>query len=130
MESQLPHAEHDNPGLIASAAGMAKNMFGLLISRIELAALELSEVRTNAFKLVLMLLLGAVAAWFAIAYWTVLIVYLSWDALGWKILLLLAAAFTLLTFGLFVCTRKMLKEGKLSMPTTMAELRNDRDALL
>lgn len=111
-------------------AGLAKNLFGLLMSRIELAALELSEVRTNLLKILLISALGIVAAWFAIAYWTVLLVYLTWDVLGWKILLILAAAFTLSAVGVFLHVQSMLKQNKLAMPETMAELRKDRNALL
>jgi uncharacterized membrane protein YqjE len=130
MEHQLTQDEHGNSGLIAGMTGISKNMLGLLMSRIELAALELSEVRTNIVKLVLILLLGFVGAWFAIACLTVLVVYLSWEAMGWKILLLLTAAYLILTVAIFVYAQKMFREGKLSLPATMAELRNDRDALL
>jgi uncharacterized membrane protein YqjE len=118
------------PGLIAGVIGIARNGFGLLVSRIELAALELAEVRTSLVKLLLVVALGTVAAWFAIAYWTVLIVMLSWQALGWKILLILAAGFTLLAGGVFLYAQSILRQGKLSMPDTMAELRSDRDHLM
>ena len=130
MEHQPSRANDTGSGLIAGLAGTAKNMFGLLISRIELAALELSEARTNLLKILLIFAIGIVAGWFAIAYWTVVIVFLSWQTFGWKILLFLAVMFTLLTVGVFLYAQSMLKRGKLSMPATMAELRNDRDALL
>lgn len=130
MEDQPLHAPYAGPGLIGGLAGLAKNMFGLLMSRIELAALELSEVRTNLLKILLISALGIVAAWFAMAYWTVLIVYLTWDTLGWKILLILAAGFTLSAVGVFLYVQSMLRQDKLTMPATMAELRKDRDALL
>jgi uncharacterized membrane protein YqjE len=130
MEDKRPHASHTSPDLISSVAGMAKNGFGLLVSRIELAALELAEARSNLVKLLLVLALGIVAACFAIAYWTVLIVMLSWQTLGWKILLVLAAVFTLLAACVFVYAQSVVRQGKLSMPATMAELRNDRDSLI
>lgn len=130
MEDQPSHAPDAGPGLIGGLAGLAKNMFGLLMSRIELAALELSEVRTNLLKILLISALGIVAAWFAMAYWTVLVVYLTWDTLGWKILLILAAGFTLSAVGVFLYVQSMLRQDKLTMPATMAELRKDRDALL
>ena len=113
-------------GLIA----IAKNIFGLALNRIELAALEFSEVRANFLKLLLVFACGIIAVWFALAYWTLLVVYLTWDALGWKILLIIAAIFTLLALGIFLYARSIVEQGKLSMPATMAELRNDRDALL
>jgi uncharacterized membrane protein YqjE len=130
MDHQQASAPDDNPGLIAGLAGIAKNMFGLLVSRIELAALELGEMRANLARLLLVAALGIVAVWFAFAYWTALIVVLAWDTWGWKILLLIAAAFTLLAIGIFWYARSLLRQDKLSMPATMAELRNDRDALL
>jgi uncharacterized membrane protein YqjE len=130
MESQQPQAGNAGPGLVAGLAGLAKNLLGLFMSRIELAALELSEVRSNVLKFLLIFAMGIVAAWFAIVYWTVLAVYLGWEAFGWKILLVLAAVFTALTFLLYLYARRMLSQGKLSMPATMAELRNDRDAFL
>jgi len=130
MESQQASATKAGPGLIAGLVAVAKNVFGLALNRIELAALEFSEVRANFLKLSLVFACGIMAVGFALVYWTVLIVYLSWDALGWKILLILAAVFTLLAIGIFLYARSLLDQGKLSMPATMTELRSDRDALL
>jgi len=39
-------------------------------------------------------------------------------------------AFTLITIGLLLYARSIVAAGKLSMPATMNELRNDRDAFL
>ena len=123
--------EAPSPGhLIAGVMGVTRNAFGLLLNRIELAALELAEVRASLLKLALIFGLGLITAWFAIGYWSALLVYLSWDALGWKILLIVASVFTLITIGVLLYARAIIAEGKLSMPATMSELRNDRDALL
>ncbi|MES2536044.1 MAG: phage holin family protein [Pseudomonadota bacterium] len=130
MNDQQSRSDNARPGLISGLAGIAKNAYGLLLSRIELAALEVSEVRTNLLKLLAVAALGILVGWFAIAYWTVLIVALTWESLGWRILLIFAAAFTLLLAGIVLYLKSMLKDSKLSMPATMAELRNDRDALL
>lgn len=118
------------PGLIAGLAGIAKNAFGLLVSRIELAALELGEVRDNLARLLFIGALGLVAVLFALGCWTALLVVLAWEAMGWKILLLVATFYTLLALGILWFARGMLRDDKLSMPATLAELRNDRDALL
>jgi uncharacterized membrane protein YqjE len=126
---QTAHAEQ-SPGLIAGLAGIAKNMFGLLVSRIELAALELGEIRSNLARLLLISAVGIVAVWFAVAFWTALVVVLAWETWGWKILLLIAALFTGAAIGIFLYAKAMLSQDKLSMPATLAELRNDRDALL
>lgn len=115
---------------MAGLGGVARNLFGLVVSRVELAALELSGVRTNLLKLLLVAALGVITALFALAYWSVLVVYLSWDALGWKILLIMAALFSIATVAIGLYARSLLANGKLSMPDTLAELRRDRDALL
>jgi uncharacterized membrane protein YqjE len=122
-----PHAA---TGLIGGVLGLGKNLLGLIISRLELAALEFSEIGGNLRKLILLFALALTAAWFAIAYWSVLIVLLAWDSLGWKILLLMALAFTVLAIGLTLYARATLRQGKIALPETMAELRKDRDALL
>ena len=123
-------AGHERPGLIAGLAGIASNMFGLLVSRIELAAFELGEVRDNLARLLFIGALGMVAVLFALGCWTALIVVLAWDAMGWKILLLVAIVYSLLAIGILRHARSYLEQGRLTLPSTMAELRKDRDALM
>lgn len=130
MENKQSGSPNLNPSLIAGLVAIARNACGLIFNRMELAALELSEVRANFLKLSLVFALWIIAAWFAVAYWSVLLVFVAWESLGWKILLILAGAFTLLAIGIFLYARAMIDQGKLSMPATMAELRSDRDALL
>lgn len=120
----------DGSGLIGSLAGVAKNSFGLLLSRLELAALELSEVRNHMMQMFVVFTLAIVAALFAIAYASVLVVFLSWDTLGWKILLIMMLGFMVLATGLGLYARALLRQNKLSLPATMAELKADRDMLL
>lgn len=118
------------PGLIASLAGVAKNTFGLLLSRLELASYELSEVRNHVLQLIVVFALALVAGLFAIAYASVLVVFLSWEALGWKILLIMTLGFLSVAVALALYARALLRQDKLSMPATMAELKADRDMLL
>ena len=122
------HAAH--PGLTAGLLGLAKNLLGLIISRIELASLEMSEIGANLVRFAVIFVLAAVALWFAIAFWSVLIVLLAWATWGWKILALLGFLFSAATVGLVWYARTVLRQGKLSLPQTMSELRRDRDALL
>jgi uncharacterized membrane protein YqjE len=117
-------------GLINGLAGVARNGIRLLLSRLELAALELSEVRNHLLKLALVFALAIVAVWFAIAYGTVLVVYLAWESLGWNILLIMTLGFAALAAGLLFYARSVIAQGKLSLPATMAELKADRDMLL
>lgn len=118
------------PGLIGGLTGLAKNVFGLVVSRVELAALELSEVRNHVLELLAIFALAVICTWFAIAYGTAMIVALSWEAMGWRILLVMFLVFLAVTVGLVLKARAMLKEGKLAFPETMNELKNDRDMLL
>jgi len=118
------------PGLISSLAGVARNTFGLILSRVELASLELSEVRNHLLQLTVIFALAMVAGLFAVAYGTVMVVFLAWDALGWKILLIMTLAFLFCAVGLVLYARALLRQDKLSLPITMAELKADRDMLL
>jgi uncharacterized membrane protein YqjE len=119
-----------SPGLMGGITGLAKNLFGLVVSRVELAALELTEVRNHVIELVAIFALAALATWFALAYGTAMIVALAWEEMGWKILLVMFAVFAILTLILVLKGLSLLKQGKLAFPETMKELRNDRDMLL
>ena len=110
--------------------GLAKNLFGLLVSRVELAAIELTEVRNHAIELIIMFAGAALAVFFALAYGSVTIVALAWDAMGWKILLVMFLVFLAIAAALVFKGLSMLKQGKLSFPETMKELQHDRDMLL
>ncbi|WP_426342266.1 phage holin family protein [Pseudoduganella sp. S-14] len=125
-ENQVPPP----PGLIASLAGLAKNSLHLLLSRLELAALELTEVRDTLLQLSIVFAVALLAAWFAIAFGTATLIYLCWEAMGWKILLVLAIAFAVLAIGLLLWGRSLVRQGKLGLSATMAELKSDRDMLL
>lgn len=118
------------PGLMGGLTGLAKNVFGLLVSRLELAALELTEVRNHVISLLVIAVLAVLCSWFAIAYGTAMIVALAWEAMGWKILLVMFLVFVAITAFLGFKAKAMLKEGKLAFPETMSELKNDRDMLL
>jgi len=118
------------PGLLASLAAVGRNAVGLLLSRLELAALELSEVRNHLLALVTVFALAVVAGWFAIAYLSVTVAYLAWDSMGWKILPILAGVFGVIALALLMYARNVVRSGKLSMPATMAELKSDRDMLM
>ncbi|GAB3472509.1 hypothetical protein GCM10027321_45700 [Massilia terrae] len=119
-----------SPGLIGGVSSLLRNLFGLVVSRVELAALELGEVRNHVIELLAIFAVAIMATWFALAYGTATIVALAWDAMGWKILLLMFVVFLVITAALVLWGVAMLKQGKLSFPSTMQELRNDRDMLL
>jgi uncharacterized membrane protein YqjE len=119
-----------NPGLMGGISSLMKSVFGLVVSRVELAALELSEVRNHLIELVALFGAAVLAIWFAIAYGTATIVALAWDEMGWKILLIMFVVFLVITGILVAKGLALLKQDKLSFPATMKELKNDRDMLL
>jgi len=123
-------AGQERPGLVAGLAGIARNMFGLFVSRIELAALELGEGRGNLARVLFLGALGIVAVLVALGCWDAVVVVLALGAMGWKILLLVAIVYSVLAIGILRHARGFLAQDKLAMPATMAELRKDRDALM
>jgi uncharacterized membrane protein YqjE len=119
-----------SPGLLGGITSLSKNLFGLVVSRVELAAVELAEVRNHAIELLAIFAGAVLATWFALAYGTATIVALAWDEMGWKILLVMFIVFIVITAILVMKGLSMLKQGKLAFPETMKELRNDRDVLM
>lgn len=130
MTSRNAGPDDNHPGLIAGTAALIKNSIGLLLSRVELAAIELGELRDNLTRLMIIAALGIAILLFALGSWTALIVVLAWDALGWKILFLVAMLYSAGAIALLAYARGMIKRKVLALPATMAELRKDRDALL
>jgi uncharacterized membrane protein YqjE len=126
-KSDTAAAQH--PNLLAGLTRAGKNLLGLAFNRMELAAFELAEVRVQLLKLIVIGSLALMAAGFAVAYWSVLVVLLNWDALGWRILAILAGFFSIVALALALLVRNLLKESP-AMPATVGELRKDRDALL
>lgn len=118
------------PGLMGGVTALTKNLLGLVMSRVELAALELSEVRNHLIELVAIFAGAVMAIWFAVAYGTATIVAVSWEAMGWKILLVMFGVFAFITVLLVMKGLALLKQGKLAFPETMKELKNDREMLL
>jgi uncharacterized membrane protein YqjE len=128
----VAHADEGNrpPGLIASLGNVTRNAVGLLLTRLELAALELSEVRNHLLKLVLVFALAVAVGSLALIYATVTVVWLAWSVIGWVILPIITGVFLLIAIGLVLYARGLIRSGKLSLPATMAELKSDRDMLL
>ncbi len=118
------------PGLMGGLTSLAKNILGLVVSRLELVAVELTEVRNHVMALLAVAALAIVCALFAIGFGSAIIVALAWEAMGWKILLVMFFVFLAVTALLAFKAIAMLKEDKLSFPETMNELKHDREMLL
>ncbi|WP_306393282.1 phage holin family protein [Telluria beijingensis] len=119
-----------NPGVISGISSLFKSLFGLAVSRVELAALELAEIRNHVIELLALFAGAVLAVWFAIAFGAMTVVALAWDSMGWTILLIMFAVFALITAVLVTKGLALLKQNKLAFPATMKELKNDREMLL
>jgi uncharacterized membrane protein YqjE len=127
----VAHDDDQRPlGLIASLGLVTRNAIGLLLNRLELAALELAEVRNHLLQLVVVFTLAVLLGGFALIYASVTIAYLGWLQIGWVILPIITGVFLLLAIVLILYARSMLRSDKLSLPATMAELKSDRDMLV
>jgi len=119
-----------NPGVFAGISSLFKSLFGLAVSRVELAALELAEIRNHVIELLAIFAAAVLAIWFAIAFGAMTIVALAWESMGWTILLIMFAVFALVTAILVTKGLALIKQNKLAFPATMKELKNDREMLL
>jgi uncharacterized membrane protein YqjE len=115
--------------LFTSAGGLAGSVLRLFGVRASFALLELADARDALLR---MLLLGAVAlaaALLGLVCLSALVVVLFWDALGWRILLILAVVYAALAALLMQRAMRIVADGRLGLPVTMAELDKDRAAL-
>jgi uncharacterized membrane protein YqjE len=115
--------------LFNSAGGLAGSVLRLFGVRASFALLELADARDALLR---MLLLGAVAlaaALLGLVCLSALVVVLFWDALGWRILLILAIVYAALSALLMQRAMRIVAEGQLGLPVTMAELDKDRAAI-
>lgn len=117
------------PGLKESITALFRSLSGLMVSRLELAKLEMSEVRKHVMEIAVLFGAAIFTVWFTIAYGTLTIVALAWEEMGWTILLLMFVVFAVITAILVGKAMSLIKHSKLSLPATMRELKNDRDAL-
>ena len=113
-------------GLASNAAAILDGVLKLLGVRFSMAIMEFADARAAFFQV---LLLGAgalLASTFALLSISGMIVVLAWEALGWRIFLILFFAYLLLTIYLLWSVRNIIASGKIGLPLTLAELKKDR----
>lgn len=123
-------AASEPPGLLGSLAGIARNTLALLLSRLELASVEMAEARAHLLRLIVVWTLAMLALLCGLAYASVTVAVLAWQSLGWVVLPLIAVGFLAAALALALYARALLRRDKLSLPATMAELKADREMLL
>ncbi len=117
------------PGLLAGMASFMSSLARLFGARASYAMLELGDARDALLRV---LLLGAAALGagaLALVALSALLVVLSWEALGWRILLILFIVYGIAAWLLLQRAARIVAEGQIGLPVTMAELRKDREAL-
>lgn len=126
-----------NASAVPPGSGLASNV-GTVISsvlklvgvRLAMAVMELADARDAVLRVLLLGALAVLAAAFALLSLSAMIVALAWDAMGWRILLILFLAYVLLAAGMLWKARSIIASGQIGLPTTLAELQKDRAALL
>jgi len=117
-------------GVTGSLRSVIRHAVGLFQARLSLALIELAEAR-DAFITVFVLAIAAIVAGsltlIAVSAW---IIVLLWEPLGGWIILILALIYAMLSVLLGLAAIRLIREGRLGLPQTMAELRQDRDALM
>ena len=109
---------------------MITSVLKLIGVRLSMAVMELADARDAVLRVLLLGALAVLAAAFALLSLSAMIVALAWDAMGWRILLILFLAYLLLTLGMLWKARSIIASGQIGFPTTLAELEKDRAALL
>jgi uncharacterized membrane protein YqjE len=123
-------AEPPASGLASNVGTMITSVLKLIGVRLSMAVMELADARDAVLRVLLLGALAVLAAAFALLSLSAMIVALAWDAMGWRILLILFLAYLLLTLGMLWKARSIIASGQIGLPTTLAELEKDRAALL
>lgn len=117
-------------GLASTAGAILSSVLKLIGVRLSMAVLELGAARNAVFRVLLLAALAVLAAAFALLSVSAMIVALAWDALGWRILLVLFLAYLLLSIAMLWRARNIILSGEIGLPMTLAELKKDREALV
>jgi uncharacterized membrane protein YqjE len=123
-------AEPPGSGLASNVGTLIASVLKLIGVRLSMAVMELADARDAVLRVLLLGALAVLAAAFALLSLSAMIVALAWDAMGWRILLILFLAYLLLAVGMLWKARSIIASGQIGLPTTLAELEKDRAALL
>ncbi len=126
-----------NASAVPPGGGLASNVGTMIVSvlkligvRLSMAVMELADARDAVLRVLLLGALAVLAAAFALLSLSAMVVALAWDAMGWRILLVLFLAYLLLGVGMLWKARRIIASGQIGLPITLAELEKDRAALL
>jgi len=118
-----------NDGLASNAMTFIKSVLKLAGVRFSMATVEFADARDAFLRVLLLGVFALLALGFALLSISGVIVVLAWEALGWRILIILFFVYLLLTMILLWRARGIIASGKIGLPVTLTEMKKDRAAL-
>lgn len=118
-----------NDGLASNAMTVIKSVLKLAGVRFSMATVEFADARDAFLRVLLLGVFALLALGFAFLSVSGVIVVLAWEALGWRILMILFFVYLLLTMILLWRARGIIASGKIGLPVTLTEMKKDRAAL-
>lgn len=119
----------DKPGVTDQVRLLLASLAGLIRARSSLAVLELADARDALLRVLFMGAAALLLGGFALACLSALLVAVCWEALGWRILLILFVMYAGLALALLQQARQIVDSGRVGLPATLEELSKDRAAL-
>jgi uncharacterized membrane protein YqjE len=116
-------------GVLSSAGTLGGSLLKLLGVRVSYAMLELADARDAMLRVLLLGVAALGAAALALVSLSAWLVVLFWNVLGAWTLLILFVAHAAAAFLLLLRASRIVDEGQLGMPVTVAELQKDREAI-
>lgn len=117
------------PGILQSLRRLASTALALVITRGELAAVELAEARGQMVRWAVAALLGAVLLLAALMSVSVLVAAVFWESYRWQAIGLLALAYGIAGTWLVLKVMREVRAAPPLLSATLAELARDRAAL-
>ncbi len=117
------------PGVLSGAGTLAGSLLKLLGVRVSYAMLELADARDALLRVLLLGVAALGAAALALVCLSALLVVLLWEALGGWILVILFVVYAAAAMLLLRHASRIVAEGQLGLPVTIAELQKDRAAI-
>jgi len=116
-------------GVLSGAGTLAGSLMKLLGVRVSYAMLELADARDALLRVLLLGVAALGAAALALVCLSALLVVLLWKALGGWTLMILFVVYAAAAMLLLRHAARIVAEGQLGLPVTIAELQKDRAAI-
>jgi uncharacterized membrane protein YqjE len=116
-------------GLASTAVTVVGSVLKLAGVRFSMAIMEFSDARDAFLRVLLLIAIALISSTLALLSISAMVVMLTWDALGWHILLILFIVYLMLAISVLAIARNIIASGKIGFPVTKAELRKDREVL-